>query len=47
MLNDRGNVVIRWIDLFGDVNHFTGELSLAIFNKGPQTLGHVVLAGKL
>ena len=31
MLDDRGDVVVRRIDLFGDVNHFTGELPLAVF----------------
>ena len=47
MLNDRGDVVVRRIYLFGDVNHFTGKLPLAVFNKGPQTLRHVVLPEKL
>jgi hypothetical protein len=29
------------------VNDFTRKLPLAVFNKGPQTLRHVVLPGKL
>ena len=35
MFDDRGNIVIRRIDFFGDVNHLTRQIALAIRNKGP------------
>jgi hypothetical protein len=43
MLDDRGDVLVARIDLFGDVNHLAGQLSLAIFDKRSKTLGHSIL----
>src|SRR4051794_18417832 len=42
MFDNRRNVVICRIYLFGDVNNFAWQLALAVCNKGPKVLCHSI-----